>query len=39
MNPFGIFEAALVAFEAAADRLNPKRRQETKREQRRFLFW
>jgi hypothetical protein len=39
MNPFGIFQAVSVAFEAAADALNPKRKQETKREQRRFLFW
>jgi polyferredoxin len=39
MNPFGIIQAALTAFEAAAGILNPKRKQETRREQRRFLFW
>lgn len=39
MNPFGIFQAVLVAFEAAADRLNLKRKREIKRENRRFLFW
>ncbi|HLX71891.1 MAG TPA: hypothetical protein VKV04_19925 [Verrucomicrobiae bacterium] len=39
MNPFAIFQAMLVALEAAATAVNPKRTQETKREQRPFLFW
>jgi heme/copper-type cytochrome/quinol oxidase subunit 2 len=39
MNPFGIFEAVLFALEVAVDALNPKRKKETKREQRWFLFW
>lgn len=39
MNPFGIFQVAVAAFEMVADAVNPKRRKETKLEKRRFLFW
>jgi hypothetical protein len=39
LNPLGILQALVTALEAAADAVNPKRRKETKRERRRFLFW
>lgn len=39
MNPLDIFEAVILALEAAADGLNPKRKQQAKHDHRRFLFW
>ena len=39
MNPIGIIQATLALFEGAAQATNPKRQNETKREQRQFLIF
>lgn len=39
MNPFGIFSALLGALDCALHAANPKRKRETKWQQRRFLFF
>jgi hypothetical protein len=39
MNPFGIFQAVIALFEGVAQAADPTRRKETKKQERRFLFF